>query len=444
MTLSDELAMPLSVPRVVWPSPSRLSAQVRALEALYGVATEPRSPPPDTVASARAALEAGPAAVAALARGPLRAVPYVLWSQSNWVGDVNLIRAFLGRTEHVWPMAPRYLWRHHLLNLAPGTAASFLLGAWLRKQPLPDRLKDFSEWYSVFEPEHAVETFAARALEADVLLAELEAVGISREALADSTLLATLLFHIGKRLETDAPGDWLARLQRLLGDPPPRALMHRSAVYAALLTGVIRRQRRDDPQDAHPDAVMAFVVALNDDPRFSRSRWDGLIAPDLTAIVEGWLTRKAIEAFFSVIDAMRTDRPDMWRARRAFWLKYLPHIGRAWLIVGEDARARVARDRSLTYGTFAKGRGAQADHCGLMLRVGSLNVLEMNKNGRALFWGDQARDMPDMFDRTNPYVRQHFTDAVDDVRVVGLSHQGAWQRRFAEHIAEKTGILVSP
>jgi hypothetical protein len=444
MTLSDELAMRRSPPRVAWPARSRLSEQVRELEALYGGAAQIPSPPPDWVAAARTALDAGPAAVAALERGPLRAVPYVLWSRADWVGDGNLMRAFLGRTDHVWPTAPRYLWRHHLLNLAPATAASAWLGAWLGRQRLPERLLDFSARYTLFEPERAIGTLTARALDPDILLEDLKAVGISREALAESTLLATLLRRIGQRLETYAPADWLVRMRKLLGDPPARAPAHQSADYASLLSGIIRRQRRDDPADAYPDAVLAFVVALNDDPRFSRPRWDGVVAPELTAIVEGWLTRKAIEAFFSVIDAMRTDRPDMWRARKEFWLKYLPHIGRAWLIVGQDAHARVAGDRSLTYGTFAKGRGARADHCALMLRVGSLNVLEMNKDGRVLFWGDQARDMPDMFERATPYVRQRFLDAVDGVGVVGIPHQGAWQRRFAQHIAEKTGIVVTP
>jgi hypothetical protein len=318
------------------------------------------------------------------------------------------------------------------------------LGAWLRKQPLPERLHDFSERYILFEPEQAVETLAMRALEPDVLLADLQAAGISREALSDSTLLATLLLRIGKRLERDAPADWLARIKQLLGDPPARAPMHRSVAYASLLTGIIRRQRQDDPADVHPDAVMAFVVALNDDPRFSRSRWDGVIARELTATVEGWLTRKAIEAFFSVIDAMGTDRPDMWRARKAFWLKYMPHIARAWLILGKNAQERGARDQSLTYGKFTNRSGAQPNHCALMLRVGSLNVLEMNMNGPAVFWDDRVRNMPGMFERTKPYDRHRFQLAVDGVRVVELSHRGAWQRRFAEHIAEKTGILVSP
>ena len=122
-----------------------------------------------------------------------------------------------------------------------------------------------------------------------------------------------------------------------------------------------------------------MLLAVNGDPRFSEGRWKDVVDRSSTTIVEGWLTRKTIEAFFRVISALNVERGDMWKERREFWLDYLPFIRRSWLIVG--ARAVPLADREgLRYGTFS--RGVSGEHCGLVLEIDDLSILEMNVTGR--------------------------------------------------------------
>lgn len=56
----------------------------------------------------------------------------------------------------------------------------------------------------------------------------------------------------------------------------------------------------------------------------------------------------------------------MSKARRAFWMSYLPHISRAWLIAGSNA-VPLAEKEGFRFGML-EGT-VQADHCGLMLQI---------------------------------------------------------------------------
>jgi EH_Signature domain len=454
VSLSAELAVPIAAMAVPRPPRFRIQLELERLEKLFGGVSKTFEPGPDLIARAEAALRGGTAAVAQLGPAELKAVPYLLWSVEQARTNPLLIRTYLARAEEVWRGAVRQLWRHHVLHIAQDDSISRELGHWLepRKQRLPERIREFSARYNLFDPEQALARLAGAALAFAPVLEEFEAIGIGPDAVRSSTLFVSLLGLIGRQLSAETGRKLpLAAIQRLTGELPGEIIAKtscpasvRQAATRSLVEGLVRRQRRDDPDDRAPGPVLEFVTSLNGDPRFASSHWDGVIAPDVKGIVEQWLTRQTIEAFFRVIDALknRIDRPDMWESRRKFWMSYLDHVSKAWLIVGHDAQVVARKQTSQRFGIFESGRGALPGHCGLMLQIRNLTVLEMNMNGRAIFWNCSIARMPLMF--VGRYVRDEFTNSVDGKKIIGLRHLGDWQRTFSDFILQETGVLVRP
>src|SRR5438477_6528932 len=141
----------------------------------------------------------------------------------------------------------------------------------------------------------------------------------------------------------------------------------------------------------------------------------------------------------------------MWEERRRFWLTYLPFIKKAWLIVG-SAAIPLARREKVRFGTFSSG--VAKDHCGLLMEVDDLMVLEMNKMGRAILWKAGAVPsgaFPAMYDENTLYDRRDIQKYVSDRQqwkgnTIGLWHTppDRWQRKFADHIQQNTSRFVRP
>ena len=251
---------------------------------------------------------------------------------------------------------------------------------------------------------------------------------------------------VGKRLPR-TPGTFqvVDRLRSLLDGQPEDAIAEavcgqaaRAKALRSLIDGLVEWHEGFDAPGHQSDALVQFLVALNGDPRFVPHRWDAKVAPRSKAAVQRWLSRNTIDAFFRVIDGLQTqtDRPDMWRDRREFWMSYLPHVDGAWLVVGPDA-VSLAEKEATGFGQFEKD-GRQKNHCGLLLRISNMCVLEMNLNGRAIFWDHSNPKMPDFF--KGPYNRSECIQAVDDRTVFGISHHQGWQDRFRSRVLQMTGI----
>jgi hypothetical protein len=141
----------------------------------------------------------------------------------------------------------------------------------------------------------------------------------------------------------------------------------------------------------------------------------------------------------------------MWEERKKFWLSYLPFVKKAWLIVGSGAIPH-ARREGVQFGKF--GGGAARDHCGLLMLIDDLMVLEMNKVGRAVLWKDGAVSggvFPEVYDENTPYDRRNITMYVSKREEwqgssIALTHQppDGWQRKFADQIQQNTSRYIRP
>lgn len=447
----------LSVPLLV-PRDDLIEKEVELLTLKYGAAAMEKGPPPDTLAEIEAALTEGAGGVARLHSSRLKHVPHVLLHNKRVArGDGAVVDAYLARLGEAGSSAPRRLWTHYLLTLEDGDPATLRIASWLEGviNSLPERLQDFTRKYEVFEPRLAHVRMAIELLKGDGLAQDFDRIGLGLSRVLTSALMASILGSVGRLLSEGAnPPRPVERMKDAFGDGIRNAVHQTQAhekvkhrAVSALMEGFVAWRRRIDPQDAAPDPVLDLLVTLNMDPRFSPGRWDGVDKPTVS-IVEKWLTRQTIEAFFRVVNRLQTDRPDMWEERRAFWLRYVPFVSKAWLVLGESA-ASLAREEKVRFGAFSGG--ANRDHCGLLLEIDDLRVLEMNMNGRAILWRPaqiQRRVFPD-FNEVAPFDRGSLTAFVKPKELwrggaIGLAHMSGWQRKFADQIQQNTRRGIRP
>ena len=453
MGLSAELARALPrVPRPVTPARKcGLELQADAMAEAFGGIARDTEPPPDLLASLEQKLLRQPEALQGLVRRELKAAPYVIWgSDPRWRSDAEFVGRYLVEVAARWPTGPRRLWRHHVMNFDAGSPATRVLAAWLgdRLAQLPDGLQALSKAYALMEIERAPAVMAGAVLSRGTPSADFEGVGLGADAMRASGLSVETLDAVGRLLSEGSIAERVPdSLRALLAGDPADAITAascgqptRDRALRSLVDGLVAWQTRIDPDGQAPEPTLDFLLALNGDPRFARSRWQGRVAPGSIDAAERWLSRKTIDAFFRVVDALRTDRPDMWRERRAFWMSYLPHVARAWLVVGPHAVALAERE-GVRFGRFVTGDGTMADHCGLVLQVKSACVLEMNKNGSAIFWHSGAPGLPGPFDETYNRAALRSRRTMQEV-FVERHVPGTWQRKFRDRLFQMTGLDV--
>lgn len=449
MSLSAELARPL--PPV--PHPYRLKYKCaleveadRITEAFGGVPHEVEAPR-DFVVEVERKLKTSHS-VGGLDRRELKVVPYILWgANAQWRNDRAFTHAFLSAVNARWSGGLRRIWRHYALNFDPDSPVTLEMAGWFRSQEarLPVLLQRFSATYHLFDPTSAPGVLGTRALQQDGLITDLATIGIGSALFRTSALCMTTIKATGERLpSTSRQVQVIERMRSLLDNQPKDAIAEaacepatRAGTLRSLVDGLVAWQESFDPAGNQSDATVAFLLALNGDPRFVPERWNNKVSPRSKEGMQRWLSRKTIDAFFRVIDGLKTDRPDMWQERREFWMSYLPHVDGAWLVVGPDA-APLAEKEATGSARFEKGDGTQRKHCGLLLQIRNMCVLEMNLNGRAVFWDSSDSKMPGLFQST--YNRLKCIHAINDRSVFGLTHHPGWQYNFKSRIIQMTGI----
>lgn len=436
--------------------------EAEQMEKKWGGARIDAQPRPDVFIVVKAALQAGTRGVEELPPRLLSYVPFaMLYGAHTGRGDADTVRAFLSRLHEAGRSAPRRLWPHYLLSLERDDAATNEIALWLKayRDGLPTRLADFTEKYDALDPASTPGKMAREVLVGDGIETDFQAVGVGAERLHTAALLAEILGAIGSQLRSGVrPADAVRPVKAILPEQRKLAIDQTQArepakrrALGAFIEGLIAWQRRSDPEDAKPGAVLDLILELNEDPRFDAVRWNGIVPKPTTDIVEAWLTKHTIEAFFRVVNQLRIERTDMWAERRKFWMSYLPYVRRAWLIVGDQGVPFAKRER-IRFGRFSGG--ANEGHCGLILDFGDLRVLEMNMNGRAILWrpDDVAHgEFPQVYDET-PFDRRNFREPTVSRRehwengCIGLVHNppDGWQWKFADQIQQRSDRGIRP
>jgi hypothetical protein len=416
---------------------------------------EPRS---DVFELVKGALARGSDGVRDMPSSLLRHVPYaLLYGERTGRSDGAVVKAYLERLAEAGRSAPRRLWTHYVISLEGDDLATNEIAAWLKRNrdALPERLLEFNAKYEVLDPSRSPARMASKALGGDEFATDVARVGLTLQRLRPSALMASILCGVGSTLQGGAlaPLDPVGRVLALLEGHVEDAIAATQAreevrrrALATFVEGVVSWQRRVDRHDRNPGPVLDLLTTLNQDPRFSPGRWQSIVPKPTIDIIEGWLTRHTVEAFFRVVNRLQIERQDMWDERRAFWMAYLGFVRRAWLIVGEKG-VPYAHQEKIRFGRFRAG--AFADHCGLVLDFGDLCAFEMNMNGRAVLWRpDQVRHdlFPKVYDET-PYDRGSITRYATGIwgaGCIGIVHNGQWQRKIADAIQQHTDHGIRP
>jgi hypothetical protein len=184
------------------------------------------------------------------------------------------------------------------------------------------------------------------------------------------------------------------------------------------------------------------------DPRTNASGWIGCDGAAL--VVRKWLTELALRQFFDIVDKVAP--AELWGHRRAFWgaLEKKGYIDDAWVVFeGHGASAaRSAFGREISFGTFSSG-GVQPGHSVLLLRIGTLVVIEWSHNGKCRIWDENSGERP-------PALFQSAYRAVDlrkEVSQAGPTGQGIfvhhgssnyhWQAQIAAFLKERRNIRLA-
>ena len=183
--------------------------------------------------------------------------------------------------------------------------------------------------------------------------------------------------------------------------------------------------------------------------------WNGA-SPLSREILARWKILDVMEAFFQRVEdyAQRLEKRSgddqmrrHWRYRRPFWLAYYKKgvVTRARALIGRGMMDEFGEDK--LRGQFGKAM-ARLDsklnkhHCGLLLEINELLVIDLSHNGKAYFYLPSNESLPSTLARS--YDRDKIDATADDA----LSHQGsdtyAWQGRFADFIHHQTSVRLKP
>jgi hypothetical protein len=302
----------------------------------------------------------------------------------------------------------------------------------------------------LFTPAVGVERVAAKALATgrvpDTVFQEL--------GFSDLGLLAGFRKHAFFRgLELIAGGDNAEPLKRLdlvrdwaWTDGKPRYEEGRARVANALLLPF----GGTTPDKHIRDKYLAVVLPVLGDPRTSPGRWIGCEKAE--EIARRWLTEASLRQFFEVVDKVAA--PERWIYRRAFWnsLHQRNYIQEAW-VVFESNGAKEARrmfGKDISFGVFDSYGGVQPGHSALLLRIGSLIVVEWSHNGKCRIWDeDSGAEAPRLFQRN-----YNASDLRREITQHGSSGQGvfihhgsltySWQKNIAAFLRERRNINLRP
>jgi hypothetical protein len=424
---------------------SRLAAQSEQLSQFYGGVAIDHRPRPDDYEEVKAALQRGSEGVTALPRRLLSCLPFVALYDNNrtWQADQSIIDAYLRRLDgDTYRGLFSNLWTHYLLTFEHDDAATNAVARFLdgHFDTLPDLLAGFTRKYVFLNPLIGPLRMAEAALAGNELLEDFSSIGITPERLRTSALIVAILGSVGRVLKTDSVrGDPVSRVRILLANHvtdviqrAPARLELRKRAVKSFVEGLVVWQQMPERVNTNPEPTLSLLLEINRDPRFVPARWRGIVDEPAISTIEAWLGRKTIEAFFRVVNDLHVDRGDMWEERKKFWLSYLPFVKKAWLIVGSGAIPH-ARREGVQFGKF--GGGAARDHCGLLMLIDDLMVLEMNKVGRAVLWKDGAVSggvFPEVYDENTPYDLRNIT--------MYVSKREEWQgSSIASHINRRMG-----
>jgi hypothetical protein len=211
-----------------------------------------------------------------------------------------------------------------------------------------------------------------------------------------------------------------------------------------------------DVRDRFVEALFRFLG----DPRFDAQKWQGNATGE--AIIRRWLGEQSLRMFLDVVG--RVHPPEFWQYRRDFWdaVYRASLVDEAWVVFDTEG-AITARKTFGDHSAFARfaptsagavggelGRGVAA----LMLRIGSLTVIDWSHGGPCLIWDtDVETGAPEIYRRAYEAARfrkiTRGPETLESHAAQGIFwHSGTedfvWQDQIAAYLLARRGLRLSP
>lgn len=270
-----------------------------------------------------------------------------------------------------------------------------------------------------------------------------DGVGTTQLAVAVSDTLAKYLS------ERDVSEEQISRYLELM---TLNKEVHQS-LKAAVMVGVIKGGDKFSPDSKISKTCRDLVETNYPDPSVDKNRWPavpealgGEKARDACIeIVRRWRVFQSINLFFKVIGETITE-PEVkhhFPRRKEFWLSYFKEnaVSEAWILLGKKATQHMKRlksrgDSEIVNLNYASLEGGTYEQSVLLLKVGSLTVVEWSHSGACRIWQSNSNRAPKLYQ--NRYQREVLM-ADSEERVVHDS-RGNWQSKLHRIIRDKGGV----
>ena len=268
-------------------------------------------------------------------------------------------------------------------------------------------------------------------------------VGTTQLAIAVSNSLAKYL------AERELSQEQISRFIELMTENKE---LHQS-LKAAVMIGVMKGGDKFSPDSRISKTCRDLVEANYPDPSVDKNRWPavpealgGEKARDACIeIVRRWRVFQSINLFFKVIGETITD-PEVkhhFPRRKEFWLSYFKEnaVSEAWILLGKKANQHMKRlksrgDSEIVNLNYASLEGGTYEQSVLLLKVGSLTVVEWSHSGACRIWQSNNNRAPKLYQ--NRYQREVLM-ADSEERLVHDS-RGNWQSKLHRIIRDKGGV----
>ena len=204
--------------------------------------------------------------------------------------------------------------------------------------------------------------------------------------------------------------------------------------------------KHSPPTDVQ-NALLSELLRTLGDPRHDHAGWLGVRREAITT-ASRWMTARTLDAFF---DILKHTQDDIGPYRRQFWQAYSQggHISEAWVALGNDAAAQLARIDPAGELSYAQILGKIAPNQSvLMLRMGDLLLCDWSHQGRLRAISASSRQAPKLYLPHYELFELRFATPLDfnqgQDQDPGLLHtgskQGAWQDTARQFIAQHLNI----
>ncbi|WP_026843305.1 EH signature domain-containing protein [Citrifermentans bremense] len=206
------------------------------------------------------------------------------------------------------------------------------------------------------------------------------------------------------------------------------------------IASLLKRYALCTSREEHPALRDAALVKIGN-PWLHQSAWDSRVGDeDARVMVDGWLKRRLIHDFFSLVaaDGLADTR------RLNYWLRFADRIEDMWFAFGATARRQTGHDYRVLR-ERAKGRIVQLESAGhpdnnaFIMRIGGFLLVEFGLFGHACFIFN-ASDNP--FDLTRAWVAGDSQGLKSPLNIKRLLHRDlstTWEQKFDEEILPRIG-----